>query len=456
MLNSFLRHLEESNLIPADTRLVVGYSGGADSTCLLHLLHSAGFEVIAAHLHHGQRPEAEKEMKLCEAFCEELGIPFVGGRADVPRMSADLKIGIEEAGRMARYNFLDQALKSLEYDLVCTAHTRTDHVETMLLNLARGTGPQGLTGIPARRDRIVRPLLFASREETRAYCQDLGLWFHDEPGNENLDFSRVRVRQRIVPEFSTINSQFELAATRCAAILDEEDRFLNGSAAAALEQYELPLNGELQFLTRDVEFAFNKQAMTSLPPVLFKRAIRLGFQALGAALDYDQTELVADRIMDEKGSLTADGGEVVVEWNRESIHFRVLRPTEPYRFNITLPGETESLEFGWKIVAERREGADFQQDRASLIARIPAHAVQGELYFRSAQPGDSMPPLGFTGTRKVSDLLSDAKLSHAARARLPLICDFLGPIWLPGVALSHRMYKGGECTTFVELRFEPL
>ncbi len=456
MLARFIHHLESTSLIPAGAKILVGYSGGADSTCLLHLLKLAGFDVVAGHLHHGMRLEADKELQLCEAFCQDLEIPFISGKADVPRMSVDLKMGIEEAGRMARYNFLEQAVRRLECDFIATAHTRTDHVETVLLNLTRGSGPTGLTGIPAQRGNIFRPLLSFSRTETEQYCTENGLWFHNDPGNENVDFSRVRIRQRVSPELAVINPNVEAAIARCASIIDAEDRFLNGAAAAALEQSEIVLNGDLAFLTRDIEMAFAKPVLTSLPPVLFKRAIRLAFDSLGAPIDFDQTEAISDQISQSNGSVTADGGQIVCEWNQEQIHFRVLRPTETFRFGVTCPGETESEEFGWKITARLKLPSIERQKRAALVVELPKDQIQGELYFRSCQAGDAMQPLGFEGTRKVSDLLSEAGLTHAARVRLPLICDFLGPIWLPGVCFSHRMYMNVECMSIVALSFEPL
>lgn len=453
MLARFLHHLESTSLVPADAKILVGYSGGADSTCLLHLLKTAGFDVVAGHLHHGMRPEADKELTLCEAFCQDLSVPFVSGKANVPRMTDDLKIGIEEAGRLARYNFLEQGARRLDCDFIATAHTRTDHVETVLLNLTRGTGPSGLAGIPVKRGNIVRPLLEFSRHETVQYCQDNGLWFHNDPGNDNIDFSRVRVRQRVVPELALINPSVEQSIAQCASIVDSEDRFLNGAAAAALEQSEIVLNGELSFLTKDVEMAFSKVHLTGLPPVLFRRAARLAFQSLGSPIDFDQTEAIANTIQNSAGSITADGGEVVCEWDSERIHFRVLRPTEPFRFSLTCPGETESEEFGWKLRAKVRAPSDEPQKRAALAVECPKNQVQGDLYFRSCQPGDTMQPFGFEGTRKVSDLLSEAGLTPAARVRLPLICDFLGPIWAPGVCFSNRMYMNVECESVIALTF---
>lgn len=396
-------------------------------------------------------------MALCEAFCQSLDVPFVSGRADVPRMSRELKIGFEEAGRLARYNFFQQAMRRLECDLIATAHTGTDSVETILFNLTRGTGPSGLTGIDASREGIIRPLLSFSRAETLAYCQKHGLWFHSDPANESMDFSRARIRHRISPELALVNPAYETAVLRCASILREEDQFLNGVAAGALERAEVPLNGHLGFLTRDAEIAFGRDQMGSLPPVLFKRACRLAFQALGASIDFDQTEALAAGFSQESsGSITAEGGQVVAEWDETLLHFRHLQPTEPFRFKLTRPGETESEEFGWKILAHEAPRSEKRNDRTALRVEVSIAKTQGELYFRSTQPGDSMRPLGFEGTRKLSDLLSEAKLTKVARARLPIICDFVGPIWAPGVCLSHRIDKEPECERVLVLEFEPI
>lgn len=457
MLEKLQKHLFESNLISADSRVLVGYSGGADSTCLVHLLSLLRVPFVAAHLHHGQRNEADKEMALCEAFCQSLDVPFVSGRADVPRMSRDLKIGLEEAGRMARYNFLNQAARRFECDLIATAHTGTDSVETILFNLVRGTGPSGLTGIDASRGGLIRPLLPFSRSETLAYCHENGLWFHSDPANESMDFSRARLRHRVSPELALVNPAYEAAILRCASILSEEDQFLNGAAANALERAEIALNGELHFLTQDAEVAFDRNAMGSLPPVLFKRACRLAVSALGSAIDFDQTEAIASGFSSSpSGSVTAEGGAVVAEWDQQLLHFRQLQPTEPFRFKLTCPGETESEEFGWKITAHHAPRSEKRNDRRSLRVEVSIDKTQGELYFRSTQPGDSIQPLGFDGTRKLSDLLSEAKLTKAARSRLPVICDFVGPIWAPGVCLSHRIDKEPECERVLALEFEPI
>lgn len=456
MLDRFRSHLESSRLIPSGARVLVGYSGGADSTCLLHLLHQAGVDTVAAHLHHGQRPEADQELKLCQAFCSELGIPFASGRADVPRMSRDLKIGVEEAGREARYGFFQQAAFQTGCSLIATAHTLSDHVETVLLNIARGAGLSGLAGIPERRDNIVRPILYLTREETRTYCETHGFWYHDDPANEDLTFSRARVRHRILPELRSINPAVHEAIRRLAGTASEEDRFLNGMAAAALEQSERPPNGPLAFLSKDAEAVFDKALLVAFPPVLFKRCMRLVAGVLGATLTSDQTDALAQGIAgDPSGSVTADGGQVAIEWDEARVHARQLTPTAPFRSSLEIPGEIVSDEFGWSLAAYEADCPQNQPTRATLETELDLAQVKGPLHFRTAKAGDTMRPLGFEGSRKLSDLLSEAKLTRTARLRLPIVCDMVGPLWAPGVCLDSRAAATDKTTRVVVLRFGP-
>lgn len=440
MQAQFERHLRETGLISQGQRVLVGYSGGADSTCLLDLLVKAGVDVVAAHLHHGQRAEADLEQKLCQAFAEDLDVPFVTGRADVPRMALDLGMGLEEAGREARYAFFRQAAFGAQCHLTATAHTRTDSVESMVLHLCRGTGLTGLSGIPERRGEIIRPLLPFSREQTRAYCEAHGLWFHDDPANEDLNFSRARVRHRILPEMQAMNPSVEAALARLTTIVGEEDRFLNGMAAAALEQSEVDFDGSLRFLSLDSEIRFRRDSLTSLPPVLFKRSIRLVAEALGAQLDFDQTHLITRGVSaTDRGSVTAEGGDVAITWSPELIEARRLYPDSPFRYPLTVPGETESEDFGWKFTVYPLDESRWKPARASMAVELNPRGFKGSLYFRTMEAGDQIQPLGFDGRRKLADLLSEAHLSETARRRLPIVCDMIGPIWAPGVVMAERV-----------------
>lgn len=436
---------------------MLGYSGGADSTCLLHLFAECGVDVIAAHLHHGQRPEADGELASCAEVCEGLGVPFVSGRSDVPLLSRDLGIGIEEAGRKARYEFFEQCRTQTGAAVIATAHTLDDHAETVLLNLARGTGLHGLAGIPESRGAIVRPLLPFSRAETRRFCKERGLWFHDDPANEDESYSRVRIRKNVVTQLERIHPAAKDSIARLAKIVADEDRFLDGMAAAALEQCELRPNGKLTFVSDDCEAYFAKGSLLSLPRVLLGRALRLLAGALGTSLDFGQTHAAIEGIAgNEKGSVTATGGNVVIEWDETTVGARSLRVDAPYRFPLTLPGETVSDEFGWCLTAYDAGTGDYRRERGSLDVVLDGEAVKGGLYFRSYESGDTIRPMGLGGTKKVGEVFSEMGLTEAARRRLPVVCDLVGPVWVPGGCLDERVKVTPGTGRRIGLRLDPI
>jgi tRNA(Ile)-lysidine synthase len=178
---------------------------------------------------------------------------------------------------------------------------------------------------------------------------------------------------------------------------------------------------------------------------------------MGAGLDREQTSVIEEGVAgQERGSVTADGGQVVVEWSAENVGVRRLLPTLPFRYGLTVPGETSSDEFGWRFVAFEEPFDGMQPGRADLDVRIDPSKANGTLYFRTAKPGDMLQPLGFEGRRKLSDLLSEAGLTAAARARLPIVCDMIGPFWAPGVCLDERVRPAPSTRIALRIRFERL
>ena len=457
VLEQFQSHLEESRLIPEGVSVLVGFSGGPDSTCLLELLHQAKVDVVAAHLNHQQRPEADQDVAHCQAFCDERKIPIVVGKADVPKIAADHKIGIEEAGRQARYTFFQQAAFQTNCQLVATAHTLDDQLETVIFHLARGTGMNGLSGIPEHRDNIIRPLLPFSRQQIQDFCNQQELPTLHDAGNDNIEFSRVRIRKRIVPELEAINPEIRHNVARAANLLEEENHFLNGMAAASLEQAEIPINGNLGFISQECEVLLDREKLAVYPDVILRRALRMAVEFIGAQLDYDLTLALTQAVKNsEHGAITLEGGKVVAEYDGQTVHIRDLYPAEPFRFPLTVPGETVSDVFGWQLVAESWPPTDFKREPGSLEVVLDQSKIQGSLHFRSFQDGDKTQPLGMNGQKLVSDILGERKLTLAARKRIPIICDMSGPVWIPGCCLAERVKIEPGSQKALRLRLEPL
>lgn len=453
----FADHMSNSGLIPSGATVVLGYSGGADSTCLLSLMAALGIDVVAVHLHHGMRAEADEELEKCEEFCKSLGIEFLTGRADVPALAQNRGIGVEEAGRIARYAFFEQCAMTIRAELIATAHTMDDHVETVLFNLVRGTGLKGLSGIPEVNANIVRPLLKFTREETRRYCQEKELWFHDDPANFDQSFSRVKLRERVVPALVDINKSAKANIAKCAKIVGEEDRFLDGMAAALLEESELQMESPLSFLVAHSLVLMDRARLTRAPRVLLARAVRLLSNALGATLDYDQSMTIVTSLANEesKGSVTAEGGAVVVEWNDQHVVCRDLAPTGFSRLNLEMPGTTSSETLVWRIEAAPCSCKDYVRTPGSLDVVLCLDALKPPFHVRPVEQGETVVPLGSSNPKRIVEVLSAQGVPEAIRPHVPVVCDLIGPVWIPGGCLAERTRVSDTSRRCVRLTFGP-
>lgn len=455
MLEKLKNFIEKERLLKEGERVIVGYSGGADSTCLLHLLHRAGYQVIAAHLHHGQRHDADDEAGHCDEFARQIGAEFVLGKADVPLISREQKVGIEEAGRLARYEFFRQTSAQYGGARVATAHTLDDNAETVLLNICRGSGLAGVAGIPLVRDNIIRPLLWLRRAETRAYCEEMGFWFHDDPANFDESYARVILRKRVFPQLEEVNSRATEHIARLTEMARDEDSLLDSMAASMLESAEKRSLHPLSFLARMSEAELDLDKLRHFPHPLVRRGVRLLAKALGAHASYEQAELIAAAVFArEKTSFTVEGGAVVFELSPPVFTARRLEKPEPYRELLPVPGELASDEFGWRLAAYET-AEEPSPERRSLSAVMDAASKVGELYVRPMKPGDKMAPIGGNET-SLGKLLTNARVTGSMKARLPIVCDMAGPVWVPSVCLAERVKVREGTSRRLALQFGPV
>jgi len=233
------------NMLEKGDKVIVGLSGGADSTALLltllELKTEYELEIIAAHLNHGIRgAEADRDEAFCKALCEKLGVQIYAFHLDVPRLAKERGVSEEVAGRDARYEFFSGLAG--DGGKIATAHNAQDTVETMLLNLCRGTGLKGLTGIPATRTisqrgchgnydvLVIRPLLLCTREEIEEFLKEKGQDYVTDSTNLGDEYTRNRVRHNIIPELVSVNENAIGNFTRCLTTLKEDSDFLEGLA----------------------------------------------------------------------------------------------------------------------------------------------------------------------------------------------------------------------------------
>jgi len=227
-------------LIPPGSGVLCALSGGADSMYLLcRLLEGRkryGWAVCAAHLNHGLRPAAKRDEEFVRAWCQGRGVPLTVGHADVSAFAQREGLSVEEAGRTLRYSFLEEAARQGGLNLIATGHHAGDNAETVLMNLIRGCGLKGLTGIPERRGSIVRPMLEVSRAEIEAYLEEHNIPHVEDESNADPAYTRNRVRHQLLPLLEELNPQAAAHIAAAARRLREDEEELARQAAPLAEQ----------------------------------------------------------------------------------------------------------------------------------------------------------------------------------------------------------------------------
>lgn len=238
--------------LPDGVAIVLAISGGPDSTALLHgaaqMAPDRGWRLTVAHLDHALRPTSADEAAAVAATAAGMGLPAEIRRTDVAALAASEHRSLEDAGRQARYRFLEEvaALQGAGA-LIATAHTADDAAETVLLRLARGSGLRGLRGIPARRGRIVRPLLHARRAVLRAALDAAGIAYLTDPSNADLAHARNRVRADLLPAIERLNPAAVEALTRFGRLAADDDDLLDALAAAELAHRRDPADATIDW-----------------------------------------------------------------------------------------------------------------------------------------------------------------------------------------------------------------
>ena len=233
MKQKILQTIKKYNLIENGDRLVIGVSGGPDSICLLHVLNELknelNFKIYVAHINHMIREEADSETEYVKEFCKNLGIECYTKRIDVVKIANNLKRGTEETGRQIRYEFFNEILEKTASNKIATAHNNNDKVETILMNILRGSGLSGLKGIEAIRDeKFIRPLIEISREEIEEYCEVNKMNPRiDKSNNENI-YTRNKVRNVVIPYIKQeFNPNILKTINRLSEVATEESEYLN-------------------------------------------------------------------------------------------------------------------------------------------------------------------------------------------------------------------------------------
>jgi tRNA(Ile)-lysidine synthase len=399
--------------------VVVLFSGGRDSTCLLDLAVRIAGPVTAVHLNYGLRDEAPEDEAHCAAVCARLGVELIVERPKRPESG-----NVQAWARDQRYAHAAEIART-RGALVAAGHTATDQVETVLYRLASSPGRRALLGMPERSGRLIRPLLFASREDTAAYCAERGLLWREDASNAASKRGAIRAELHPAAEQNIL---------RTLALLRDEAAVLDAVVDEALGQ------GAPELAT-----------LAAMPPALARLAIqRLADRAAGGEAPWlgpaaGDAPAVGDHVaailaLSPRGTASLDlpgGLRAKSTYGRLTIE-RARAESTPAPTRLAIPGS--ALYGNGELTAST--GDDIPIADGTLVA----HALAGTVEVRAWRPGDRMRPLGLDGTKSLQDLFTDRKVPRARRHQVPVVVSDGEIAWVPGVATADP-FKVTPATT---------
>jgi len=446
-----LEAVEAHSMVRPGERVVVALSGGGDSVALLRAMHdlvrSGRLEagLSAAHLNHCLRSEdSEADEAFCRALADALGVELVCGREDVRRLAEERSVGIEEAARDSRMDFLIEAAGSLGARKIAFGHTLDDQAETVLFRAIRGTGLAGLGAMRPVQEweggpALIRPMLGLRRDELRAYLRSLGQAWREDATNLDTVYSRNAVRLAVLPGAEKINRRAAEALARLAELSRRAADHLIGEADAALAGPMSEDDGG--------GVSCRAEALAAMAPAVREFALRrLVERAAGSTVDLglDSVGRLMDLVEGGTGRKVELPGGAVAERSYDTVTVYAVAPPLPpaereaWSVELSVPG-TARLRSGGAIAAELLP-ADEARDRisgegggggdSSEHLDYDAIGAPTALTVRSRHPGDRFTPLGMSGTKKVKDLLIDERVPQRERSSAAVVLSAGSIIWV--------------------------
>lgn len=427
MIEKVRSYIKENRLLKPDDRVIVGLSGGMDSMTLIDVLLSLGYNCMAVHCNfHLRGEESERDAAFVEQWCESAKVGLVSVDFDTYRYAAEHKISIEMAARELRYKWFEDIRKEHHADAIAVAHHRDDLAETVLLNLIRGTGIRGLSGISPKNNSIVRPLLGVSRDEIEAYVDERKLPFIFDSSNSDDAFVRNFLRLNVIPLLEKINPSVKNSIYRTAQHVGE-----------ARKIYDFYVENQKKAIFTDNRIDIDKLKTTLSPAtMLFEILSPFGFNAsviedicqcldsipgkVFYSNDYrlikDRKDLILDKISDENFSQR----EYAIDKVSQEI-------TDPIRLKISILSGNITI----------------NKDARFLYA--DADKLSFPLTLRKWQPGDWFIPFGMKGRKKLSDFFTDRKFSLPDKENAWVLTSDEDIVWVVGERSDDR-FKITEST----------
>lgn len=437
MWSKVKRYIEKHKLLNSNDLYIIALSGGADSVALLLLLKNAHFNVHAAHCNFRLRgDESDRDEAFCVELCQRLGVELHRAHFDTREYAELHKVSIEMAARELRYKWFEQLRQDIGAAGICVAHHRDDSVETVLLNLVRGAGLRGLTGIQPRNGNILRPLLCVSRAEIEAFLAEKGQKYVTDSTNLEADVQRNIVRLEVLPLLRKLNPAVAENIQRTAENLVEAQQVLNVAIAKINDSNILNLS--------DIEIYGSSEYLT------FEWLKKYGFNGnqVRQILEAETGKIISSMTGYD---VLKDRGRLIVEPALEP--FKPMRIPEEGTY-VMGGSDAEFVDKNTENKTLRVRKMPVYVSKDPHIATLDATKVSFPLTVRRVEEGDWMQPYGMKGRKLLSDLMTDLKMTVFEKRRQLVVVDSQGVIvWAIGLRIADFVAVSDATTTVVEVAF---
>ena len=453
MLNKIKRFIVSEHLLRVDALYLVALSGGADSVALLLCLKELGYCVEAVHCNfHLRGEESLRDEVFCEDLCQRENIPLHKVHFDTQAYADLHKVSIEMAARELRYRYFFQLKEALGADGVCVGHHKEDSVETILINLVRGTGLSGLMGIRPRNHDIIRPLLCVTRQEIEDYLRQQAVSFVTDSTNLIDDVVRNKIRLNVLPQLSEINPSVTDAILTTSNHLSEVDAIVQESLKEAFGKAVCFINSATQVSSKSLSgepFQLDLSVVRAFPSpsyLLFYILKPLGFSS--------------SQIAEMVSHLDGQTGQLWYSPSHEVTHdrgvFMVLPREEAEPRQLVIP-ETGRYVYDEQLSLRLTERALTPSSNVSFskvptVVDLDASSIRFPLTLRRVAEGDRFTPLGMRGTQLMSDFLTNLKRNRFEKRNQLVLLDATGTIlWVLGLRINDQFKLTPQSTSCLQI-----
>ncbi|WP_297638654.1 tRNA lysidine(34) synthetase TilS [uncultured Clostridium sp.] len=446
MKSKFIKYIEDNKLIEKGDNILVALSGGPDSICMLHLLCSIRDEydlkIGAAHLNHMLRgEEANKDEEFAKEFCNKLNVDFYSERVDIEAYSKEQGVSTETGGRDVRYGLFNKVSQNDGYNKIATAHNANDQAETILMRMMRGTGLEGLCGIPIIREgKYIRPILCMERWEVEKYCEDFELHPRIDKTNLETVYSRNKIRLEILPYMKEhFNKDVVMAINRMTNILWEDNKFINDYCKEKFKEYCVKENGNIK-----IKEELFKESKAIITRVIRKALTKVSKSTYDFELKHVEEVIKLSKIgtnkrIDLPNNIYAENvyGQIYIKKKEKE---KIINNIEITIEKEKLDGykiEFNGYELNFEIVQNRKNLKIADND---LIKYFDCDKIKKYVVIRTRKNGDKITPMGMSGSKKLKDIFIDMKIPKDKREELPIIVFDDNISWVLDVKLSN-IYK---------------